>query len=148
MEQASLLKRILDALKDLVEDTNFDCGPVRRSARAIRAAAADRPRPRAQEGIVLQAMDSAHVALVHLSAFCDPRAPAARGPLWAAAAALRPAGLRCGRSLKRRRAAAVVGVRGDASGAADVCGTLEGCLSCTETPRRLPSRRCCAPARG
>ena len=29
MERASLLKRILDALKDLVEDTNFDCGPVR-----------------------------------------------------------------------------------------------------------------------
>jgi len=45
MELASLLKKIVEALKDLVSEGNFDCSP---------------------SGIQLQAMDSAHVALVAL----------------------------------------------------------------------------------
>jgi len=43
LRQASLLKRILEAIKDLVTDGNFDCSP---------------------SGIALQAMDSSHVSLV------------------------------------------------------------------------------------
>eukprot|EP00270_Netrium_digitus_P013454 TRINITY_DN4476_c0_g1_i1.p1 TRINITY_DN4476_c0_g1~~TRINITY_DN4476_c0_g1_i1.p1 ORF type:complete len:263 (+),score=44.80 TRINITY_DN4476_c0_g1_i1:438-1226(+) len=43
--QGSLLKKILDAMKDLVTDANFDCSPT---------------------GFSLQAMDSSHVALVAL----------------------------------------------------------------------------------
>jgi len=43
--QAGLLKKILDAIKDLVTDANFDCNST---------------------GIALQAMDSSHVALVSM----------------------------------------------------------------------------------
>jgi proliferating cell nuclear antigen len=43
--QGSLLKKVLEAIKDLVTDTNFDCS---------------------ETGIALQAMDSSHVALVSL----------------------------------------------------------------------------------
>ncbi|KAK4055941.1 proliferating cell nuclear antigen [Microbotryomycetes sp. JL221] len=43
--QAELLKKILDAIKELVSDANFDCS---------------------DEGIKLQAMDNSHVALVSL----------------------------------------------------------------------------------
>jgi len=43
--QANLLKKILEAIKDLVTDANFDCSP---------------------SGISLQAMDSSHVSLVAL----------------------------------------------------------------------------------
>jgi proliferating cell nuclear antigen len=43
--QASLLKKILEAVKDLVTDANFDCS---------------------SSGIALQAMDSSHVSLVSL----------------------------------------------------------------------------------
>jgi len=45
LNQAGLLKKILDAIKDLVTDANFDCNA---------------------SGISLQAMDSAHVSLVSL----------------------------------------------------------------------------------
>jgi len=45
LNQAGLLKRILDSIKDLVTDANFDCSAT---------------------GISLQAMDSAHVSLVSL----------------------------------------------------------------------------------
>jgi len=45
LSQASLLKRILDAVKDLVSDANFDCSGT---------------------GLSLQAMDSSHVSLVSL----------------------------------------------------------------------------------
>jgi len=45
LDQASLLKKILDAIKDLVTEANFDCNT---------------------SGISLQAMDSAHVSLVSL----------------------------------------------------------------------------------
>eukprot|EP00004_Rigifila_ramosa_P003987 TRINITY_DN14379_c0_g1_i1.p1 TRINITY_DN14379_c0_g1~~TRINITY_DN14379_c0_g1_i1.p1 ORF type:complete len:275 (+),score=66.76 TRINITY_DN14379_c0_g1_i1:37-825(+) len=45
MPQAALLKKILDAIKDLVTDGNFDCSTT---------------------GISLQAMDSSHVSLVTL----------------------------------------------------------------------------------
>jgi len=45
LAQASLLKKILDAIKDLVTDANFDCSA---------------------NGISLQAMDSSHVSLVAL----------------------------------------------------------------------------------
>jgi len=45
LAQASLLKKILEAMKDLVTDTNFDCSA---------------------SGISLQAMDSSHVSLVSL----------------------------------------------------------------------------------
>eukprot|EP01133_Synstelium_polycarpum_P014268 gene14268-16842_t len=43
--QASLFKKILESIKDLVESANFDCSPA---------------------GISLQAMDSAHVTLINL----------------------------------------------------------------------------------
>lgn len=42
LQQASLFKKILEAMKDLVTDTNFDCS---------------------SSGITLQAMDSSHVSL-------------------------------------------------------------------------------------
>jgi len=45
LAQASLLKKILEALKDLVQQANFDCAPT---------------------GIMLQAMDQGHVSLVAL----------------------------------------------------------------------------------
>lgn len=44
-EQAAILKKLLDAIKDLVTDSNFDCG---------------------EDGITLQAMDSSHVSLVSM----------------------------------------------------------------------------------
>ncbi|KAI0074180.1 proliferating cell nuclear antigen [Panus rudis PR-1116 ss-1] len=43
LEQAAILKRLLDAIKELVTDANFECN---------------------EEGIHLQAMDNSHVALV------------------------------------------------------------------------------------
>ncbi|GAA5835754.1 hypothetical protein JCM5353_002470 [Sporobolomyces roseus] len=46
LDQAELLKKILDAVKELVTDANFDC---------------------TDEGIKLQAMDNSHVALVSLN---------------------------------------------------------------------------------
>ncbi|BGP15683.1 hypothetical protein JCM10213_006146 [Rhodosporidiobolus nylandii] len=46
LDQAELLKKILDAVKELVSDANFDC---------------------TDEGIKLQAMDNSHVALVSLN---------------------------------------------------------------------------------
>lgn len=56
LEQAELLKKVLDAIKELVTDANFDCS---------------------DEGIKLQAMDNSHVALVSLnlakSGFTDYR---------------------------------------------------------------------------
>ncbi|KAF4555984.1 Proliferating cell nuclear antigen [Elsinoe fawcettii] len=45
LEQANLLKRVVDAIKDLVQDCNFDCN---------------------DSGIALQAMDNSHVALVSM----------------------------------------------------------------------------------
>ena len=45
LEQASLLKKLIDAIKDLVQDCNFDCN---------------------DSGIALQAMDNSHVALVSM----------------------------------------------------------------------------------
>ncbi|KKK27249.1 hypothetical protein ARAM_006790 [Aspergillus rambellii] len=45
LEQASLLKRVVDAIKDLVQYCNFDCN---------------------DSGIALQAMDNSHVALVSM----------------------------------------------------------------------------------
>lgn len=45
LDQASLLKKILDAIKELVSDANFECSST---------------------GITLQAMDTSHVSLVHL----------------------------------------------------------------------------------
>ncbi|SCZ93837.1 BZ3500_MvSof-1268-A1-R1_Chr6-3g08918 [Microbotryum saponariae] len=45
LEQAEVLKKVLDAIKELVTDANFDCS---------------------DEGLKLQAMDNSHVALVSL----------------------------------------------------------------------------------
>lgn len=45
LDQASILKRIIDAIKDLVDEANFDC---------------------AAGGITMQAMDSSHVSLVSM----------------------------------------------------------------------------------
>merc|ERR1711881_50563 len=54
LQQAQLLKKVVDAMKDLCKDVNFDCS---------------------EKGIEVQAMDSSHVALVSLllreSAFAD-----------------------------------------------------------------------------
>ncbi|KAK5172350.1 proliferating cell nuclear antigen [Saxophila tyrrhenica] len=45
LEEANLLKKVVDAIKDLVQDCNFDCN---------------------DSGIALQAMDNSHVALVSM----------------------------------------------------------------------------------
>jgi proliferating cell nuclear antigen len=45
LEQADLLKKVVDAIKDLVQDCNFDCN---------------------DSGVALQAMDNSHVALVSM----------------------------------------------------------------------------------
>lgn len=45
LEQAQVLKKVVDAIKDLVQDCNFDCN---------------------DSGIALQAMDNSHVALVSM----------------------------------------------------------------------------------
>lgn len=45
LEQANLFKKVVDAIKDLVQDCNFDCN---------------------DSGIALQAMDNSHVALVSM----------------------------------------------------------------------------------
>ncbi|MCJ1411616.1 proliferating cell nuclear antigen [Ptychographa xylographoides] len=45
LEQANLLKKVVEAIKDLVQDCNFDCN---------------------DSGIALQAMDNSHVALVSM----------------------------------------------------------------------------------
>ncbi|KAF4978146.1 hypothetical protein FDECE_18263, partial [Fusarium decemcellulare] len=45
LEQAQILKKVVDAIKDLVQDCNFDCN---------------------DSGIALQAMDNSHVALVSM----------------------------------------------------------------------------------
>jgi proliferating cell nuclear antigen len=45
MDQGSMLKRVVDAVKELVQEANIDCTP---------------------SGMSMQAMDSSHVALVHL----------------------------------------------------------------------------------
>jgi proliferating cell nuclear antigen len=45
LEQANILKRVVDTIKDLVQDCNFDCN---------------------DSGIALQAMDNSHVALVSM----------------------------------------------------------------------------------
>merc|ERR1712051_772910 len=54
LQQAVLLKKVVDAMKDLCKDVNFDCS---------------------EKGIQVQSMDSSHVALVSLllreSAFAD-----------------------------------------------------------------------------
>jgi len=54
LQQASLLKKVVDAMKDLCKDVNFDC---------------------TEKGLQVQSMDSSHVALVSLllreSAFAD-----------------------------------------------------------------------------
>eukprot|EP01114_Cavostelium_apophysatum_P019110 TRINITY_DN605_c0_g1_i1.p1 TRINITY_DN605_c0_g1~~TRINITY_DN605_c0_g1_i1.p1 ORF type:complete len:258 (+),score=72.65 TRINITY_DN605_c0_g1_i1:95-868(+) len=54
LAQASLLKKLLDSIKDLVTDANFDCN---------------------KEGISLQAMDSSHVALVSMLLRADAFEP-------------------------------------------------------------------------
>jgi proliferating cell nuclear antigen len=45
LEQANVLKKVVDSIKDLVQDCNFDCNDT---------------------GIALQAMDNSHVALVSM----------------------------------------------------------------------------------
>merc|ERR1711868_121608 len=54
LQDAAILKRVVDAMKDLCKDVNFDCS---------------------ERGIQVQSMDSSHVALVSLllreSAFSD-----------------------------------------------------------------------------
>lgn len=50
LEQAALLKKLLDSIKELVSDANFEC---------------------AEEGIKLQAMDNSHVALVSVDLTAD-----------------------------------------------------------------------------
>ncbi|ORY19478.1 proliferating cell nuclear antigen [Clohesyomyces aquaticus] len=54
LEQASLLKKVVDAIKDLVQDCNFDCN---------------------DSGIALQAMDNSHVALVSMMLRSDAFSP-------------------------------------------------------------------------
>jgi proliferating cell nuclear antigen len=50
LQEGQILKRIVDAIKDLVTDVNIDATP---------------------QGISLQAMDSSHVALVNLQLSMD-----------------------------------------------------------------------------
>ncbi|KAK6842637.1 proliferating cell nuclear antigen [Apiospora arundinis] len=54
LEQAMLLKKVVDAIKDLVQDCNFDCN---------------------DSGIALQAMDNSHVALVSMMFKADAFSP-------------------------------------------------------------------------
>lgn len=54
LEQASVLKKVVDAIKDLVQDCNFDCN---------------------DSGIALQAMDNSHVALVSMSLKAETFSP-------------------------------------------------------------------------
>lgn len=54
IEQASVLKRVIEAIKDLVPDCNFDCNDT---------------------GIALQAMDNSHVALVAMLLRADGFSP-------------------------------------------------------------------------
>jgi len=54
LEQASVLKRVVEAIKDLVQDCNFDCNDT---------------------GIALQAMDNSHVALVAMLLRADGFSP-------------------------------------------------------------------------
>lgn len=54
LDQAELLKKVVDAIKDLVQDCNFDCN---------------------DSGIALQAMDNSHVALVSMNLQADSFAP-------------------------------------------------------------------------
>ncbi|RDW67730.1 proliferating cell nuclear antigen [Coleophoma cylindrospora] len=54
LEQADLLKKVVDAIKDLVQDCNFDCN---------------------DSGVALQAMDNSHVALVSMMLKAEGFAP-------------------------------------------------------------------------
>ncbi|KAF2278145.1 proliferating cell nuclear antigen [Westerdykella ornata] len=54
LEQASILKKVVEAIKDLVQDCNFDCN---------------------DSGIALQAMDNSHVALVSMLLRSDAFSP-------------------------------------------------------------------------
>jgi len=54
LEQANLFKKVVDAIKDLVQDCNFDCN---------------------DSGIALQAMDNSHVALVSMMLRADSFSP-------------------------------------------------------------------------
>jgi len=54
LEQASLLKKVVDSIKDLVQDCNFDCN---------------------DSGVQLQAMDNSHVALVSMKLAAESFAP-------------------------------------------------------------------------
>ncbi|EFX02505.1 proliferating cell nuclear antigen [Grosmannia clavigera kw1407] len=54
LEQASVLKKVVEAIKDLVQDCNFDCN---------------------DSGIALQAMDNSHVALVSMLLKADAFEP-------------------------------------------------------------------------
>ncbi|KAF2009858.1 proliferating cell nuclear antigen [Aaosphaeria arxii CBS 175.79] len=54
LEQAQLLKNVVDAIKDLVQDCNFDCN---------------------DSGFALQAMDNSHVALVSMMLKSDAFSP-------------------------------------------------------------------------
>ena len=51
IKQGAVLKKVLDSVKDLVTDANFEADPV--------------------EGFKLQAMDSSHVSLVSLKLHAD-----------------------------------------------------------------------------
>jgi proliferating cell nuclear antigen len=54
LEQANLLKKVVEAIKDLVQDCNFDCN---------------------DSGVALQAMDNSHVALVSMMLKAEAFAP-------------------------------------------------------------------------
>ncbi|KAK3372482.1 putative proliferating cell nuclear antigen [Podospora didyma] len=54
LDQASVLKKVVDSIKDLVQDCNFDCN---------------------DSGIALQAMDNSHVALVSMMLKTDSFSP-------------------------------------------------------------------------
>ncbi|KAH8910720.1 proliferating cell nuclear antigen [Coniochaeta sp. PMI_546] len=54
LDQAEILKKVVDAIKDLVQDCNFDCN---------------------DSGIALQAMDNSHVALVSMNLQADSFSP-------------------------------------------------------------------------
>lgn len=54
LQEANLLKKVVDAIKDLVQDCNFDCN---------------------DSGLALQAMDNSHVALVSMLLRADAFGP-------------------------------------------------------------------------
>lgn len=117
--QGGLLKRTVDAIKDLVGEGNFECSAA---------------------GIQLQAMDTSHVCLVTLMLRADGFERYRCGGRRAARGGRRGGGLRTRRRLRGCGVAA-------AGGRAAACGRPRVATSCGVAPPRAPGARPPAPRR-